>query len=53
MKSYYGGLIAYNALSNGTKTILDPIGPPVPQDWGYGFATPTQTCNLKFWANEC
>ena len=38
-----------NALSNGT--IPDPIRPPLPQNWG--FATPTQNCNLKFRANEC
>ena len=38
-----------NALSNGT--VPDPIRSPLPQDWG--FATPTQKCNLKFRANEC
>jgi len=36
-----------NALSNGT--IPDPLRPP--QNWG--FATPTENCNLKFRANEC
>jgi len=32
-----------NALSN--RTIRDFIRPPFPQDWG--FASPTQNCNLK------
>jgi len=31
-----------NALSNGT--IPDPLRPPLPQNWG--FATPTENCNL-------
>jgi len=38
-----------NALSNGT--IPDPVRSSLPKNWG--FATPTQNCNLKFRANEC
>jgi len=30
---------------------VTPYGLPFPQNWG--FATPTQNCNLKFRANEC
>ena len=45
-----GGLYEIvNALSNGT--IPDPQRLPLPEDWG--FATPTQNCNLKFRANDC
>ena len=36
-----------NALSN--DTIPDRLRPPLPPNWG--FATPTENCNLKFRAN--